>query len=114
MAAITSPTPSTAASSSTDFDTIASSVWNSFVNASDAAGPRWRTPSAVSSFGSGRVFDFGDLVDQVLGAGRADPIELDELVDRQRVQVGRVPNEPGGRELLDHLLAEALDVHRAA
>ncbi len=67
----------------------------------------------MSSFGSGRCFDFCDLVDEVLCAGRADPIEFDELLDSERVEIGRIVHEPGGGELLDHLLAEPLDVHAA-
>ena len=55
VSAITPPTPSTAASSSADFDMISSSVPNCLASASEAAGPRWRTPSAVRNRCSGRV-----------------------------------------------------------
>ena len=55
-----------------------------------------------------------DLGDEVRRARLADPLEFDELLDGQRVQVGRVVHQTGRRELLDHLFAEALDVHRPA
>ena len=55
-----------------------------------------------------------DLGHQVLRARRTHPIEADELLDGEGVEVSRIAYEPCTSELLDHLLTEALDVHAAS
>ncbi len=55
-----------------------------------------------------------DRGDEVLRARRPDPVERRQLLDGQRVEIGRVADQTGAGQLLHHLLAEALDVHPAA
>src|SRR2546422_692327 len=51
---------------------------------------------------------------QVLGGLVAEALEVGESVDGESVKVGEVFHQPPVDELLDDLLAEVLDVHRAA
>ena len=55
-----------------------------------------------------------DRVDEQLRRALADPLERHELVDGERVDVGRVLEQPGVDELAHALLAEPFDVERAA
>ena len=72
-------------------------------------------PSAVSSLGSGRSFEPSIAATSRLGADGGETLELQQLVDRERVDVGRVADTSFGIAELEHrALAETLDVHRAA
>ena len=62
---------------------------------------------------SGCVFEPSTRVDEELRAACTDPFERHELLDRQRVDVAGVVEQPRVGELPDPLLAEPLDVHRA-
>ena len=94
--------------------TTASSVPNVDASTAAAAGPRCLIPRAVSSRGSGRVLDAVDSGDQLLGADLGEAFEAEQVVDGQRVDVGRVGDEAALRELGDGAFAETLDVHRPA
>ena len=69
-------------------------------------------PSAVSNRGSGLVRDPSMAATSFSALIAAKPSSAEQLLDRQRVEVGRVGDEPGAGELGDGALAEALDVHR--
>ena len=55
-----------------------------------------------------------DGIDQVLRALLGEPLELDQGLDREVVEVGDVAHQPARDQLVDQLVAEAVDVHGAA
>jgi hypothetical protein len=61
-----------------------------------------------------RVLRAGDSGDQVFRGLVGKALELEELLLRDGVQIGRVPDQPCIQELGDDLVAEAFDVHPAA
>ena len=64
--------------------------------------------------GQAAVFARRDAVDEILGRLFAHPLQFDELVQREAIQVRDGADETGVDELLDDLLAQPLDVHGAA
>ena len=93
---------------------MASSEPNRRASASLADGPRPLMPSAVSSRGSGRSFEPAMRGEQLLGADLGEALEPEQLLGGERVDVGRIGDQPGVAELEHGALAEALDVHRPA
>jgi len=56
----------------------------------------------------------GNLTDQILSRLLAHPLQGEQVVDRQRVEIGVASDKPGGHELLDELFAESFNLHRTA
>ncbi len=80
-----------------------------------SVGPRWRMPSPTSTRGeAARASTPRWRRRAVLGRLLRHALERHELLDGERVDVAGVGEQPGVDELAHALLAEALDVHRAA
>ena len=111
--AITGPTPSVMASAASSAARIESSVPKA--QAQRLAG---RRPEALDAERGQQLRQRPclrplDPREQLVGADLGETLESQQLLGGQRVDVGRIGDEPGVAELEDRALAEALDVHRA-
>ena len=80
------------------------------------APPTWRIDRALSSRPSPRVLLASICCQQVFGRLLAHPLQADQLVAREPVQVAVAADEPAPSrdQLIDQLVAESFDVHRVA
>ena len=94
--------------------TIASRSAKLRASACAAVGPTWLMPSPTSTRHSGRCFDAS--IASTSSCADRSPIRSSgtSALDGERVDVGRVLEQPGLDELAHALLAEPFDVHRAA
>ena len=114
------PTPSTAASCSSEAARIASRSPNSVASARAAVGPTCRIDSATSTRHSGRVFATPRLSSRRLPFADIAPAlvvnscGLQQFVLVEGEQVALVGDHRGVEQCRGRLVAEALDVERTA
>ena len=119
-AAIVGPTPSTIASASGEADAIASSEPNASASARAAVGPTCLIDSATSIRHSGRVFASSRLASSACATSLRPPALFTknglaaELLVGQVEQVALVGHQAVVEQRDDRLVAERLDVERAA
>ena len=108
------PMPSTASSSSSGAAARAPYVRKRRARTRAATGPTWRIPSPTRTRDEWRGLRAIDLAHERRGRDLGESLEGLDVGDPQREEVRDVSDESGEEQLGDALLAESLDVERAA
>ena len=114
LAATTGPTSGIASSSASDIARSLSSVWTRAAMISAIRVPTWRIVSPVRRRSSVRCLARLDRLDQVVGRLLAHPLQIGQRGRVEPVEVGEALDQFLVHELVDQLLAQAVDVHGVA